>query len=444
MHRLLLAAAVAASLTVNAAAQNKRESKVRADRYNVTQQGFWIYNDLDKGIDRAKRTGKPPLVVLRCIPCVACAQLDAQVVERDATVRKLLDRFVCVRIVHANGLDMSLFQYDYDQSFAAFFLNADKTIYGRYGTRSHQRESKDDVHIAGFAKAMEGALALHKQYPSVKKSLLAKHGGKPLFPVPEKSAMLRGKYGPKLKYESNNATLSRSCIHCHQVGEAQRHVFRSQGKPIPDNVLFPYPHPKAIGLILDPKETAAVKLVKTGSIAADCGFRAGDKIVTLEGQPLLSIADIQWVLHNAGETAKLNAVVKRDASERNIVLSLPKGWRRLDDISWRASSWSLRRMGTGGLRLEPLAEAGRKRLEIADGTMALRVQHVGQYQAHAAGKRAGFQKGDVLISFDGKTDLHRDSDVLAYAVNHRKPGDKVPVVLLRGGRKMTLYLPMQD
>jgi hypothetical protein len=158
----------------------------------------------------------------------------------------------------------------------------------------------------------------------------------------------------------------------------------------------------------------------------------------------LSIADIQWVLHNAGETAKLNAVVKRDASERNIVLSLPKGWRRLDDISWRASSWSLRRMGTGGLRLEPLAEAGRKRLEIADGTMALRVQHVGQYQAHAAGKRAGFQKGDVLISFDGKTDLHRDSDVLAYAVNHRKPGDKVPVVLLRGGRKMTLYLPMQD
>ena len=444
MHRILLAAAIAGSLAVTASAQNKRENKVRADRYKVTQKGYWIYNDLQQGIDRAKRTGKPLLVVLRCIPCEACAQLDSQVVERDATVRKLLDKFVCVRIVHANGLDLSLFQYDYDQSFAAFFLNADKTIYGRYGTRSHQRESKDDVHIDGFARALEGALALHKQYPAVKKSLLAKHGGKPLFPVPEKSAMLRGKYGPKLKYESNNATLSRSCIHCHQVGEAQRHVFRSQGKPIPEKVLFPYPHPKAIGLIMDPKEMATVKAVKTGSLAAEAGVRVGDKIVSLEGQPLLSIADIQWVLHNSGETAKLNAVVKRKGTQQTIVLTLPKGWRRLDTIAWRASSWSLRRMGTGGLRLELLPAAERKRLDIADGQMALRVQHVGQYGPHAAAKRAGFRKGDVLISFDGKTDLHSDSDLLAYAVNHRKAGDKVPVVVLRGRRKVTLTLPMQN
>jgi serine protease Do len=442
MIRVLLAAVVAASLAVPASAQNKRDNKVRADRYNVTQKGFWIYNDLQQGIERAKRTGKPLLVVLRCIPCEACAQLDAQVVERDATVRKLLDKFVCVRIVYTNGLDLSLFQYDYDQSFAAFFLNADKTIYGRYGTRSHQRESKDDVHIAGFAKALRGALALHKQYPSVKKSLLAKHGGKPLFVAPEKSPLLRDRYGSKVNYEIKN--VGRTCIHCHQVGEAQRHVFRSQGKPIPEKILFPYPHPKAIGLIMDPKQMATVKSVKSGSLAAEAGFKAGDEIASLEGQPLLSIADIQWVLHNTGETAKLNAVVKRNGKERNVVLSLPKGWRRLDDISWRAGSWSLRRMGTGGLRLEILPEADRKRLDIADGTMALRVQHVGQYGPHAAAKKAGFRKGDVLISFDGKTDLLRDSDLLAYAVNHHKAGDKVPVVVLRGRRKMTLSLPMQN
>ena len=104
MTRILLAAAIAGSLTVSASVQNKREQKVRADRYNVTQKGYWIYNDLDKGIERAKRTGKPLLVVLRCIPCEACAQLDSQVVERDTAVRKLMDQFVCVRIVHATAM----------------------------------------------------------------------------------------------------------------------------------------------------------------------------------------------------------------------------------------------------------------------------------------------------------------------------------------------------
>src|SRR5258707_729896 len=104
----------------------------------------------------------------RCIPCEACAQLDSRIVERDPVVSKLLDQFVCVRIVQANGLDLSLFQYDYDQSLAAFFLNADGTIYGRYGTRSHETESERDVSVDGFTRALEGALELHRQFPANK------------------------------------------------------------------------------------------------------------------------------------------------------------------------------------------------------------------------------------------------------------------------------------
>lgn len=441
MLRLSLVITIAFATTAPAVAQSKREKKVRADLKKIAEAGFWIYNDLPKGIARATETGKPLLVVFRCIPCEACAQLDEQVVERDKAVRKLMDKFVCVRIVHANGLDMSLFQYDYDQSFAAFFLNADKTIYGRYGTRSHQRESKDDVAIEGFAAALKGALELHAEYPKNRKALLAKHGGKPLFPVPEKSPKLRGrKYKAKLNYKGN---VVRSCIHCHQVGEAQREFYTTKGKPIPEKLLFPYPHPKALGLILDPKTKATVKAVKPGTPAAKAGFKAGDKLQTLAGQPLLSMADVQWVLHNAGETAELKAEVLRDGKPKAVTLKLGTGWRRRDTISWRATSWSLRRMGTGGLLLETLPEENRKRLNIPDDKMALRIKHVGQYGAHAAAKRAGFRKGDVIVSFDGKTELMRDSDVLAYAVNHKQPGDRVPVVVLRGKRRMTLTLPMQ-
>jgi serine protease Do len=49
------------------AAEN-RDTKVINDRSDVLATGKWIYNDLSKGFSEAQRTGKPLLVVFRCIP----------------------------------------------------------------------------------------------------------------------------------------------------------------------------------------------------------------------------------------------------------------------------------------------------------------------------------------------------------------------------------------
>src|SRR2546427_11089698 len=98
---------------------------------------------------------------------------DEQVVRRDPRIAPLMDRFVCVRMVQANGMDLSLFQFDYDQTWAVFFLNADGTVYGRYGSRS-ARDAMQDVSLEGFAKAMDGALELHGHYPANKRSLASK------------------------------------------------------------------------------------------------------------------------------------------------------------------------------------------------------------------------------------------------------------------------------
>ena len=422
------------------AAQN-REEKVRNDRKRIEEQGFWIYNDLAAGFAAAKKSGKPLFVVLRCIPCEECVKLDDDLVDRDPRVRPLLAQFVCVRMVSTNGLDLSLFQYDYDQSFAAFLLNADGTIYGRFGTRSHRTSWADDVSIDGLAQALRAALALHADYPRNKESLSAKHGPKPEFPSPEKFPSLRGKYGPKLDYAGKVVP---SCIHCHQIGDAQRQLYRERRQPMPEKLLFPYPHPKAIGLILDPKEKAKVKHVEPDSPAARSGFRAGDELVSLEGQPLLSIADVQWVLHNAAGEAALKAGVRRDGKVISLTLDLPRGWRRRDTISWRVSSWALRRMVTGGLVLEELSPKERTKAGVPGDGMALRVRHVGQFGPHAAAKNAGFRQGDIVVSFDGKTDLPRETDLLAYAVNAHKPGEKVQVVVRRGEERIELTLPMQE
>jgi S1-C subfamily serine protease len=101
-------------------------------------------------------------------------------------------------------------------------------------------------------------------------------------------------------------------------------------------------------------------------------------------------------------------------------------------------------MATGGLLLEDMSPEDRAKAGAVDKGMALRVKHVGQFGAHAAAKNAGFQTGDVVVGYDGRTDLTREADVLAHGVTARKPGDRVEVVVLRGGKKQTLTLPVQE
>ena len=430
------------TLSSNVFAQRKtREEKVREDRAKVEADGFWMYNDLPGAFAKARQTGKPLLVVLRCIPCEECVKLDDDLVDKDPIIRPLLDQFVCVRQVSTNGLDLNLFQYDTDQSFAVFMLNADGTVYGRFGTRSHRTEWVGDVSVSGMAKALQGALELHADYPANKESLAGKRGTPMEVASPELYPALKDRYTDRLNYQGD---VVKSCIHCHQIGDAQREWYRAAGKPIPERVLFPYPHPKVIGLTMNPAERATVKKVAEGSPAESAGLQPGDRIESFDGQPMLSTADVQWVLHNvdpAGGQVPLQ--VDRDGASVNLSLTLKKGWRREGDISWRVTSWGLRRMVTGGMVLEGLAPDARSERGVPRNGMALLVKHVGQYGAHAAAKKAGFRKDDVIVEFAGRDDLTQEADLLAYGVTERKPGESVEVTVIRGGQKKTLKLPMQ-
>jgi serine protease Do len=351
-----------------------------------------------------------------------------------------MDKFVCVRLVQANGTDLSLFQFDYDLTFAAFFMNADKTIYGRFGTRSSRKDAMKDMTMEGFRKALEGALELHKKYPANKASLAGKRGPAPRFQVPEEYPSLKGKYTSTLDYEGK---VVQSCIHCHQVRDSELRFFRDERKPIPDETLYAWPMPDVAGLSLDSKEKAKVARVASGSAAERSGFKTGDEILSLEGEPLLSIADVQWVLHNATDPATLKAQVSRGRRKVNLTLNLDTGWRRNADFSWRTTTWDLRRMSTGGLVLRELTEEQRQRQAANSPNTGLFVQYVGQYGDHAAGKRAGFQTNDVIVSVDGKTSRMTESELIGYVVRNKMPGAKIPVTILRDGERMNLELPAQ-
>ncbi|MCG6156553.1 Trx7/PDZ domain-containing (seleno)protein [Rubinisphaera margarita] len=440
MLRPLLFCALLCTLTAPVLAQT-REEIVRGDKAKVEAEGFWIYNDLPAAFAEAKRTGKPIVVVLRCLPCHECVKLDDELVDTDPVIRPLLEQFVCARQVSTNGLDLNLFQYDTDQSFAVFFLNADKTIYGRFGTRSHRTDWVGDVSLEGLSEALQGALDLHARYGDVKQSLAGKTGQPMEVSSPEKYPSLKDKYTDRLNYSGD---VVKSCIHCHQIGDAQRELYWGAGKPIPDKVLWPYPHPKVVGLVMNPDKKSTVRDVDPDSAAARAGIQEGDVIESFNGQPILSIADIQWVLHNiAPQGGSVPVTVKRNGSEKSLTLSVTKDWRRAGDLSWRVTTWGLRRIAAGGMVLETIPDDERQGSRVNSGDMALRVRRVGQHGPHAAAKRAGFREGDLIVAYDGRRNLSTEQDLLTYVATSKKAGDRVRVNVIRNGKPLELTLPIQ-
>ena len=197
-------------------------------------------------------------------------------------------------------------------------------------------------------------------------------------------------------------------------------------------------------MIIDPSEVNLLKEVTDGSIADKAGLEAGDKVFALNGQAILSIADIQWVLHHADKTDTLEAIVERGDEKLKRTIELPEGWRQQDDLSWRVSSWPMRGMMLGGLVVEEATPEQRAAARITDPEkMALRVRFVGRYGKHALAKKTGFQVDDILIGYDGHDDLLRETDLLAYAAKNCMPGEKVEIKFIRGTKPMSLTLPMQ-
>ncbi len=90
LSRLLLPLGLGASVilvpAVPAATVKDREGAVRQDKATMENDARWIYNDVDRGFAEAKKTGKPLLVVLRCVPCLSCVGLDAGVLKDDLIV----------------------------------------------------------------------------------------------------------------------------------------------------------------------------------------------------------------------------------------------------------------------------------------------------------------------------------------------------------------------
>jgi membrane-associated protease RseP (regulator of RpoE activity) len=319
------------------------------------------------------------------------------------------------------------------------FFNGDGTVYGRYGSWTHQKNAQDTTTV-GYKRALEGALALHKGYPANKASLQGKQGVNLPFKTPVEIPTLAGKYQRELDW---NGKVVGSCVHCHQVGDAMRTWYRDQRKPMPDEWIHPWPASESVGITLAPDQVAKVESVASDSIAAKAGVKAGDEFISIASQPLVSIADVSWILHNAPDPVSLAAVLRRDGAEKKVTLELPAGWRSLAEPGKRVGVWGMRGMASGGMVLEDLDEEARQQRGLSKDQLALFVKSVGMYGKHAAAKNAGFQKDDVITEIDGLKQRMSEIGLFDHLLRKRMPGESVATAVLRGKERVELKLPMQ-
>jgi serine protease Do len=225
-----------------------------------------------------------------------------------------MDRFVCVRIVQAWGLDLSLFQFDWRQTWTVFLMNSERAIYGRYDARQ-----ADD--LAGLRKALEGALELHEKWPANQAELAGKTGPALRWKAPEEIPALleKGKFKPAVGRDG--------CIHCHNILEGTKKSYKALGDPLPARFSAPYPTPQRVGIMLSTKERATVTDIDKNSPAEKAGIQEGDRILRFGGQPVLSWADVQWVLYTCDDAKPLKVEIDRGGKAVEATLVLPSGWR---------------------------------------------------------------------------------------------------------------------
>jgi len=340
------------------------------------------------------------------------------------------------------GVDLNQFQVHRMLTWAAVFLNADGTIYGRYGSRGARRGMKDndkDISLEGFKKALEGALELHQGYPGNKAALAGKRGGPSLAATAEKLPAAPPE-------EAHAAGPGRhGCIHCHMVQDWELLSVWKSSRPVPDKLIWPYTPPDTLGFTLDLRERATISAVAEGSVAAAAGFRPGDRMLVLGGQPIISIADVEWVLHQAPEPSVLKAEVERGGGKTTLDLPIAKGWRRGGDFVETLSLGWTTRMFIAGMRCREVTPDEKVRLGLARDALALSVREITSdvvKRRNPSAGRIGLRRGDVIVEVDGLKTAMTEAQFLAYLLQKKTPGQKVDLTYLRDGKREAVQLEL--
>lgn len=341
----------------------------------------------------------------------------------------MLRAYERVRVEDMAGVDLGLFDFDFALTFCALILHPDGTVLHTYGGRD---ASGAESHLSpeSFARALEAGLESFRRH---RPGPTRVPRGPTVEALPAMARRIQAGQRPK-------------CFHCHMVEDALLEERRAAGRWRLEDA-FRWPDPVQVGLRLDRDDGVRVRAVVAGSAAARAGLAAGDRILDLGGRRVATFGDVQRVLEGtAGAGGRLALRLARGDAEREAALELPPGWRTPDPatFAWRPTKWRLEpEPGFGGPALTPQEKAA---LGLPAGRFAFRVGYLVTWGEKARAGRhaadAGLRKGDVVVEVAGRHDFESVEHFQAWVRLTRRPGDPLPLVVLREGARVEIPLTL--
>jgi len=323
-------------------------------------------------------------------------------------------RFVRARLLRIQGADLNLFEFDYDLTWVAFFMNADEKIYGRYGSRDASGPDAR-LSVAGFRYAMQTALDSHRMANDK--------------PPPRAAKSFRVDDYPAAKRMGNG------CIHCHQVWEFRRDYLKSTGKWSKDEI-WVYPLPENIGLTLDVDQGDRIKAVAKDSAADRAGLAVGDLLRTLNGYSVASIGDVQFALHKAPAKGSIPVAWERNGKPQSGTLLLDADWRKTN-VTWRPSMLDI--LPALSLSGDDLSAEEKKKLGLSVRRLAFRQEA----KVHKSMQAAGIQGGDIIVGIDGKAPEMTMIEFFGYVRRNYLIGERVTLNIIRNGKRVDLPITLK-
>jgi hypothetical protein len=336
-------------------------------------------------------------------------------VRLEQSIAGVAREFIRVRVLNMRGVNLQVFDFDYDLDWAALILTPDQKVIGRFGGRDGTDPNRFQT-FPGLRYALEEALKAPR-------------------PAPDAAETSRRAPDIVENYPAIERVKPDACIHCHQVYDFRRQALQQSGAWRKE-LVWVYPLPEKLGLHLDPLQGNRIQRVEVDSAATRLGLKPGDILRSIGGLRPASFADVQYALHKADAAKGITFAWQREGKLLQGNLQPPLGWRETD-LSWRAST---KKLGPApSIHGDDLSALQKQQLGLEPERLAMAL---GPFLPKVA-RQAGLRQGDIIVGVDGKRLELTAGQLDVYIRLNYQPGQKLTFNLLRGGRpeNVTMTLP---